>query len=408
MSFMIVNTGRAASRAFYLNLRLQQGLVTCSRTQFDVAVTRFIRWGNRAPLDLLTQTLRVSSAVSSSSPNLGIVFHGARPRLAYPFDTDRNRSLLSMVRDNLGVTNVFLPVRNPEDVFLSEINRQLAKAEGDWTFPSDLLCWKNVFTPENIAALKSVAFPEWPERRIHRQKNLESLARDVAIRTGKQFSMYQLFKAVFPNIYLIPYERFLHSPYEIFDKIGKISGFRFTDHSLIEPKLNSLSNRLLVYNPFTLALPRLPNYQHHRWPGRFRRLPRQKEYRVRFRFEITSAVELCDDWGAYLSVNMDCSSLLPEVVKDLDAPISLGVNAKDFAELPQTYRSLVRNPSFVEELVGTIAPVFRWNYEYTKSRYRELYLDELPPEAVRAFREANSDEHQQMLDKLTGGTSDVL
>lgn len=407
---MVVNTGRTASRAFYLNLRAQPDPVVCSRTGFDFVTSCFISYHVKKPLRDLIRTYDASSRLAGEPPLWGIVFHGVRPRLAYPFDSERNRALLTAVRDELNVHTVFLPVRDPEAVFLSELNRRLATTLGDWVFPERSLGWQRRFRLQDLARLETTVGQPLGDA-THRSEDIEPLARDMATRTGKSFSIYRLFKSVFPRVYLIPYERFLERPREVLQLLAQAAGFRFANNALADIRLNSLANRLLCYNPITLHMrdDALPGRFKERFAGLLRRggsFP-HGPYDVRFRFEIAEVIELCDDWGTYVPLDVDCTEALPRVAEDLSAHIGLGVNIRDLAALAPSERALVQNPRFLSDLVSAIAPVFEANYEHTKAHYRGLYFNELPPEARKILWEVNGRECEQIRE-LLGVRDNVL
>jgi len=399
MSFLIVNTGRAASRAFYLNLRAQPGLLTCSRTQFDNMVTRYICLNFKGNIHSLARTVQTARRITESPLPHGIVFHGARPRLAYPFNSRRNKALLTAVRNELGIDSVFLVIRDSEKCFLSELNRRLAKPLGDWKFPENQLGWKKTFSVEDLADIKSRRIPHRDpclKDQLKPNMDISALARKSSVRTGKLFAMYQLFHSVFPEVYLIRYERFLENPRSIFDQIASKIGFRFSDYSLAEIKLNSLSNRLLIYNPVTLSLAGTDTRWGGNWHTSFSRFALRQGRQVRLRFEIQNVIQLCDDWGVYQPLGPDCSKALPHVANDLGGRIGIGVHVDDLFSLSSSDRALIQNRNFLEELIEALAPVFEKNYDHSKTLYKSTYFTELPTEAKRIFWEINGEENKKM------------
>lgn len=407
MPYMIVNTGRAASRAFYLNLRAQPDLIIPSRAQFDELISNYKQ--QDSTLHGFTRTIGLREKISGSFPPLGIVFHGVRPRLSFPFNNARNRSLLSDVRDKLGITIAFLVVRDPEKAFLSELNRRIATPFGDWKFQENILKWKKHYTLEDLEDLKHLDSLPSVNLPLQRNINIEALARDISVRTGKLFSLYQLFKAVFPKIYLIQYEQFLEKPRAVFEHIGRFSDNRFINYSLAETKLNGLANRLLIYNPIKLSLPKLKGDRLRNWKKKILRKNQSiTGNQVRLRFEIEDVIELCEDWGVYKSVGIDCNNFIPNVAKDLKSKIGIGVNVNDLMSLPSSERNLFRNQDFLKELVGILAPVFRRNYDETKAFYKKLNFSCLPPEAQRISWEVNGREHEKMRELLENKEENLL
>lgn len=408
MSFMVVNTGRAASRAFYLNLKAQPNLLTCSRYEFDRIVTQFINSNRQQALSGLASDIRDSRSLSGGERPWGVVFHGARPRLVYPFNVERNRIFLEAVRDRLGITVVFFPVRDPEDVLLSELNRFLARQVGDWSFPQDAVYWRRPFRAPDLAGAP-IDYPVGKsDSRWFSAFEFETTIRKIALRTGKVMSMLQLFESVFPRVIIIPYEDFLSRPADVFSAMGKEAGFEFQNEKLVFTKLNSLSNRLLVYNPIEFGFGDLNT---ERCKKNWRNLlgnRRRAGDSIKFRFEIEKVITLCDDWGLHESLGFDCSEYLPNVAGDIASGIGLGYRSADFAGLSSSQQSMIMDPRFQEDLVGKIGPLFDNNYVFTKNFYRQLYLKEIPENGRRIFREMNGREHELISDALNGKIHDVL
>ena len=52
------------------------------------------------------------------------------------------------------MNTIFFPVRDPNKVFKSEMNRQLARIVGDWSFPIGLNGWKKRWRLNQCKELK--------------------------------------------------------------------------------------------------------------------------------------------------------------------------------------------------------------------------------------------------------------
>ena len=305
MSFMIVNTGRAASRAFYLNLRAQTEVLSFSRDQFDQAVTDFITAQSTAGLESIAAAIDAAATIDDSAPTVGLVFHGVRPRLGFPFESQQHIELLTFVRDRIGIDTIFLSVREPADVLRSEMNRRLAAMVGDWAFPDIGMGWAASFTPSDISALRGWPIPQPLEIETDLDVGYQAMATQIAERSGKVASLFGLFASVFLHVHLVSYEDFVESPAHTFDRMAALAGFAFDTPALVGTPLNGLTNRFLVYNPITLDL----------GPGR----------RVRFRFEVEGVIGLCDDWGVHLPLDVDTSDAMPASPRPLQ-PRSVSVS----------------------------------------------------------------------------------
>jgi hypothetical protein len=414
MSFMIVNTGRAASRAFHLNLRAQPEVWSCSRIQFDSAVHRLARRRDSDPLEALAHSFRSIGTLMPTAPTFGVVFHDVG-KLSKPLVSESNTACLSSVRSALGIDTVFLVVRDPRESLVSELNRELAERAGYWSFPALGLPWKDVFTPAEIAEPDDVP-PGLPAAAAHGDHELETMVREISARVGKLFSLYRLFAGVFPNVHVIPYASFVEDPRGVFERIGARAGFRFSETSLLHTKLNGLSNRILNFNPISVAIgpDRRSTGIRDRVVSRIQgrsavRRPLRSDGRVRFRFEVSAVIPLCQDMGIFEPVAMDCSAQLPQVAKDLGAPVGLGVDLDDVAALAPCDRALARDPRFIEALLAGVAPAFGRNYEIAKSHFRNhVYVDELPAGAFEIYWQQNGDEYQRLMDELAKAPNLVL
>ena len=378
VSFVVVNTGRAASRAVHLNLRAQPGLSGCSRYHLDEIVTAFIDRGSLDPLDALAGDLgaRLNGV-------LGFVFHGVRPRLAFPFDDPRNLAVLRALRDRLGIETAYLVVREPRQVLHSELNRQLALVAGDWRFPAS--SWRSVVQEHELG--RAAAGPIEPiDTEGVAAQDLGSLAEDIAGRTGKVGSLYRLFDSVFADVVVIPYDLLADNPGAVFDAMAARSGFGMVDRQLVGVRLNGLANRLLVYNPFQLVV-----------DGRA----------LRLRFEMEPVIGRCDDWGTHTPLRIESGPVLADMAARFDLPVGLGVDTVDLESASPHQRNRLSAPDFEARVVEHVRASFVANFTAAYDAYRhDVYRVEWPEEPWERFALANADEidvTQALLDEARAG-----
>ncbi|MHC4990051.1 MAG: hypothetical protein ACYTGC_03635, partial [Planctomycetota bacterium] len=84
MSFMVINTGRTASRAFYLNLSRQPGVLAFNRYAVDHVVRSYIERKRTRPLEQLGDGYDRFRMIHGPDAMLAIVFHAVRLRLNVP------------------------------------------------------------------------------------------------------------------------------------------------------------------------------------------------------------------------------------------------------------------------------------------------------------------------------------
>ena len=208
------------------------------------------------------------------------------------------------------------------------------------------------------------------------------------MKTGKNYTLFELFNSVFPDVRIIRYQDFIERPVDIYEKVAELGRFSFEDRRFADLKLNSLCNRLLIYNPIRVQLPPKPSR------GLFvRNQPRL----VRFRFEIADIIELCGDWGGYKRLEVDCSRHMTQVEDDLDATIGIGVCEGDLMHLEPELASMLIDSGFVQTMVDTIGPVFARNYASALATYRnEIYLNAVPRDALQAFLQCSGEDFGRM------------
>lgn len=399
MSFLIVNSARAASRAFHLNLRRQPGIMAFSRHQFDRATRQYIRLNNRVPLNELLKIWRTARDASGDRLQLGMTHHAPRLDLVQPYESAINQSFLRYVRDGFGINHIFFVVRPAEEAFLSELNRAIAKRLGDWTFVSKNNSWPRRVPLESAMKLELPMQDETIQTRLPEQE-MVALAHEATANIGKVFDLYHVFKSVFSNVHLIPYSRLISEPHELFAEIADIAGFEFADHTLVDVKLNGLANRLLLRNPLTVLADNIAYLKNRFHP---RSLIRRSRVPLELRFELRDAIEVCNDWGNHVPLDLDCTELLPTVHEDLKTPLGLGLEVSGYGRLSSAARTIWQSPVFLSDFIGSIAPVFDRNYALTRSVYRATYLQSAPNDLLGLFREANGAQFDELSDLMLRG-----
>ena len=63
-----------------------------------------------------------------------------------------------------------------------------------------------------------------------------------------------MFDSIYNNVKVFEFEHLYNSPENVFKSMAEEKGFSFTDFSLVNAKLNSLPNRFLLYNNFTVEV----------------------------------------------------------------------------------------------------------------------------------------------------------
>lgn len=392
MSFMVVNTGRSASRAFYLILNSQPGLIMPSRYALDAAVYVLSKTQSKLIFRLIIR-LCLRAAANGKQVQPGFVFHSPRRWLVDPVESPRNIALLSAIRDVLDVDTVFFPVRLPKSLFLSELNRQMASKVGDWAFPESASGWRRRWNPADLLQ----CFP-WKKGDVEScfakalvSVNYSMLAESVNNHTGKMLSLYKLFSTVFNCVRVFRYEDFIKDAELILRKMSVCAGFGFTDLALVHAKLNGLGNRLLVYNRFlvdsdSLAFLKTPRSR-YKAPGRS----------CRFRFEASSVIPICEDWGCLQRVPVECERAMPEVSRVLQNQPALAVLACDGKRLHRTELASIGN-----RVVEAIAPGFDETFAEVYRAYKEkVYFSELPSDLFQVFSSSQQQEYESLWEAVS-------
>ncbi|NIP73418.1 MAG: hypothetical protein GWO16_10490 [Gammaproteobacteria bacterium] len=405
---MVVNTGRAASRAFYINLKIQPDVIVPSRHSFDRAVKLFIKMRSGAALGRIARWYR-EQLRDRPEAVMGIVFHSVRPNLRCPYHSRRNVAFLSAVRDLLDVDTVFFPVREPRTLFLSELNRRMAKKVHDWSFPKGMNGWKRRWWLSELACPGPLQDASAYPRPWVSEAALQKLSQKISVRTGKVFSLYELFSSVFDRVLIFDYEEFIEDPAALFAKMGERGNFCFTDRSLVHTRLNSLANRFLIYNPFEINLGRWsPQTPESVGPGGWARKAGVKPFarrrravssrckpfrrRCRCRFEIPEVLTVCEDWGEYQQVPADCASRLKSVSEALGSHVALGVREADALHLSGEELDLLGSG-----VSRSIAPRFAANFQIMNRFYREhVHFEAVPDGLFDIFWSASRKEYENI------------
>ena len=393
MSFMVLNTGRVASQYFYINLKLQPNIIMPSRYQFDNVVKSFIKRRYKKPLKNLIQ-YRNNEIERKPGSSFGIIFHSARRNLLYPLNSKKNMEFLKVCRNELELDTIFFPVRNPDKVFKSELNRQLARIIGDWSFPIGMNGWRNKWILNDCKMLEEEpllhhdCFDFLPKE--FNQKDLKDSSRNFIIHTGRIYSLYSVFKKVFENVKVFDYDHLFHSPRKIFTGMGNEKGFSFSDFSLVNMKLNSLPNRFMLYNTFTLEV---DSQTQKIWQNKgisnkmnigikqkisLKRILRDKQnpfFRsCRFKFEIPEVMRVCEDWGKYEKIDLVSENIMPSTQNAIGTQIGIGIHSNDKSMFSQEE---------IHEMLKTIylviCPRFDKNFKILIDYYKtSIYHSEIP------------------------------
>ena len=393
MSFMVLNTGRVASQYFYINLSLQPNIIMPSRYEFDNVAKSFIKRRYRSPLKNLAQ-YRENELRKKPTACFGIVFHSARRNLVYPLSSKKNIDFLKALKDELKLDTIFFPIRDPDKVFKSEMNRQLARIVGDWSFPLGLNGWKKKWSLTHCKTLDKHGLihddcDDFLPKEIN-YKNLKESSRNFIISTAKIHSLYKLFDQIFGNVKVFEYEYLFDAPKKIFRSMGEEKGFSFSDFSLTKAKLNSLPNRFMLYNSFTLVIDRQmqKNWQEKgiskkekigiKQKTSLKRILFDKQNpfikSCRFKFEIPKVMRVCEDWGKYEQIDLISKDEMPLTHDAIGSIIGIGIHCDD-------------RPIFTKEEINemiktirlVICPRFDKNFKILLDYYRNnVYHQEIP------------------------------
>ena len=411
MSFMVVNTGRVASQYFYINLNLQPNICMPSRYQFDYVTKSFIKRRYYNPLKKLIK-LKENELSGRSGTCFGIVFHSARRNLVYPLNSQKNIDFLKVLRDDLELNTIFFPVRDPDKVFKSEMNRQLARIVGDWSFPLGLNGWQKKWSLKQCKELEKqdLNHDGWagflPQKIDY--ENLKEFSKKFIINTAKIFSLYDLFDKIYDNVKVFEFEHLSNAPKNVFKSMAEEKGFSFTDFSLINARLNSLPNRFLIYNSFILEV---DSETQRGWNNRgisketkfgFKHKSPLKRFFIdkqnpfirscRIKFEIPEVMSVCEDWGKYKQIGSVPEHMMPIVYEAINTNIVIGMHCDDISAF---------NANEIKDMVQTIqsviCPRFDKNFKILYDYYQNhVYAKKIPEgDFYEVFKRQN---YQEFLD----------
>jgi|LWDU01.1.fsa_nt_gi hypothetical protein len=413
MSFMVVNTGRVASQYFYINLKLQQNVIMPSRYQFDHVVKSYIKRRYKKPLYQFKK-YQIQQLEKTPDAAFGIVFHSARRNLIYPLNSNRNINFLTELRDELGLETIFFPVRDPKAVFRSELNRQLARGLGDWSFPEGMNGWRKKWQLSEFALHTEQLLPhdDWSNYLPSHvdERDLKEISRKFIVETGKIFSLYELFSKIFPIVKIFDYKHLFDSPELVFEKIGHIAGFSLSDRSLVNTRLNGLANRFMLYNTFTLVV---DNQTRKIWEDTgiqigekdglihekisLKKIIIEKQNpftrTCRFKFEIPQVLPVCEDWGRYRQVSLVSNSELRSARKILGSNIAIGAHADDLGNF-----SHGELDAMVKVIHRVICPGFEKNFQIMHEYYQKnvYYKDSPTGDLYKKFWKNCEHEYEKM------------
>ena len=412
MSFMVLNTGRVASQFFYINLKLQKNIIMPSRYQFDNVVKSYIKRRYRRPLENFKK-YKENEVLKNPGSTFGIVFHSARRNLIYPLNAKRNIEFLKICKDELQLDTIFFPVRGPEKVFHSELNRQLARIAGDWAFLNGKNGWKKKWKFSECEDLKNISAQDDNEDNLLikniTQNDLKEFSKEFIIMNSKIFSLYNLFKNVFKNVVVFDYSFLFRSPELVFDSMGREADFPISDLSLIKTKLNSLPNRFLIYNSFILQIDKSTEkswnkrgISENRILERLLKTPLTKTIRTkqnpflrfcRFKFEISKVIDICEDWGQFKKLVLIPGGLMPFTQKEIKEELSIGIHSDDILFFSEN-----EIDEMIKIIFSVICPRFDNNFKIFLDYYRnDVYYDNIPKgQLFDKFIEVNKQEFKNI------------
>ena len=393
MSFMVLNTGRVASQYFYINLSLQPNIIVPSRYEFDNVVKSFIKRRYRSPLKNLAK-YRKNELRQNPKSCFGIVFHSARRNLVYPLNSKKNIEFLKVLKDELELNTIFFPVRDPDKVFKSEMNRQLARIVGDWSFPLGLNGWKKKWSLTHCKTLEKQDlihddFAGFLPKNIN-YKNLKESSKNFIINTAKLYSLYNLFNEIFENVKVFEFECLFDTPKKVFRSMGEEKGFLFSDFSLTKAKLNSLPNRFMLYNSFTLEIDsQIQKIWQEKGVSKKEKIGLKQKTSLkrilfdkqnpfirscRFKFEISEVMKVCEDWGKYEQIDLIPNDIMPLTYDAIGSMVGIGIHCDD--------RPMF-NAEEINEMIKTIhlviCPRFDKNFKILLNYYKNnVYYKKIP------------------------------
>lgn len=394
MSFMVLNTGRVASQYFYLNLKLQSSILIPSRYEFDYVAKSYIKRKYKGPFNQFEKWQKENLA-QNSNLTTGIVFHSVRRNLVYPLNSQRNLSFLKELRDKIGLKTIFFPLRDPKEVFLSELNRQLARGVGDWAFPNGLNDWRKNWKMSDWNLVKDQKLPNhnlssFISTTID-ETNLKKASKNFIMQTGKIFSLFDLFSTVFDQVKIFDYKDLIANSESVFEKMANHAEFKLSNRSLFKTRLNGLANRFMLYNTFNISVDR---YTQRKWNksgidlgeggrlkfklGSIHRATIGKHNPLnrscRFKIEIPAVFPVCEDWGKFEQVSIIPKPFFETVKKIIGSEIAIGVHADDFSNFSQAEMR-----EMIQFIYRTVIPRFETNFKIMYNYYREtVYYKEIP------------------------------
>ncbi len=412
MSFMVLNTGRVASQFFYINLKIQSDIIMPSRYEFDYVVKSFLKRRYKSPLYKMKKKLKME-LIQNPNAISGIVFHSLRRNLIYPLNSKRNVDFLKACQNILGIKVIFFPVRDLNAVYKSELNRQLARIVGDWSFPNTMNGWRYHWKMNHYNSLKTLAlndnncFEYLPKKII--EDDLQNFSRKFIVERAKIYSLYKLYSNVFNNVKIFDYSHLFNSPDKVFEKMGKVAGFKVSNPSMIKTRLNGLANRFMLYNGFSI---RIDMQTLREWKKKGINTEKRRniyqnfslkkimmnDYNpfllcCRFKFEIPEVIRVCEDWGQYQKLITLDDKLLPSVVETLGSKIAIGVQEDDKKNFSNDELN-----EMLKYIIDVICPRFNKNFEILMKYYKNyVYEKDLKQSNLYSqFKKENQSEYNEI------------
>ena len=191
-------------------------------------------------------------------------------------------------------------------------------------------------------------------------------------------------------VIVFDYSYLFKSPGLVFSSMAKEAGFSISDLSLTQTRLNSLPNRFMIYNSFTLQIDKKTQRD---WEKRgikrvtndglrqnisFYKIFMEKQNPFlrfcRFKFEISKVISICEDWGKYKTLVSIPTNLMPFTQRAIEAELSLGLHSDDIL-----FFSKDELDEILKIIFAIICPRFDMNFKILFDYYKKnVYYKDIP------------------------------
>ena len=357
--FLLINTLRTASRAFYLNFAVQDTLEIPSRMAVDVMILQMVHAiKENKPNQALHLALSLKSTLSSE--DYCLIFHALRP-LLYDWNVSKQVCIiaLKLVRQVFDIEVVFCPIRNVGESLLSEYNRAIASCLGDWNFTTSNHFWKRGFDAHNLStqAYTAPTYDTFSKTVKH-----EEIHANMCYRPHFFEHWTSIFLEVFDELHFISYAQFVNKPEETFEHICAITGCSIENKTLFHTKLNGLSNRFLWNNPILL----------HFGDAR----------QCRIFIDLQSSIYHNKDFfnihynGGLSHIRNNIHTKLPKTHAIIQEPLALGLFTPDLQLLTEEELLLVQDLEWLNKSLSPLLELYDDAFEKHHAFYRRMYTDD--------------------------------